>query len=92
MPKRIAKLLAGMREHPKSVRFSDALAVAEHYFGPARISGSHHVFKTPWPGDPRVNLQKANGNAKPYQVGQLLKAVDRLELSKAAETVPKRKL
>ena len=43
-------------------------------------------------GDPRVNLQKANGNAKPYQVGQLLKAVDRLELSKAAETVPKRKL
>jgi hypothetical protein len=55
VPKRIAKLLAGMREHPKSVRFSDALAVAEHYFGPARISGSHHVFKTPWPGDPRVN-------------------------------------
>jgi hypothetical protein len=92
VPKRIAKLLAGMREHPKSVRFSDALAVAEHYFGQVRISGSHHVFKTPWPADPRVNLQKATGNAKPYQVGQLLKAVDKLELSKATETVPKRKL
>jgi len=39
-----------------------------------------------------VNLQKANAKAKPYQVGQLLKAVDRLELSMAAETVPKRKL
>jgi hypothetical protein len=84
VPKRIVKLLAGMRENPKTVRFSDALAVAEHYFGPPRMSGSHHVFKTPWPGDPRVNLQKADG-AKPYQVRQLLAAVEKYETLNAKE-------
>ena len=85
MPKRIAKLLAGMRENPRNVRFSDALAVAEHYFGEPRISGSHHVFKTPWPADPRVNLQKGDRGAKPYQVRQLLMAVEKFELIKAEE-------
>jgi hypothetical protein len=29
----IEKRLADMRGNPKSVRFSDALAVAEHFFG-----------------------------------------------------------
>lgn len=56
------------------------MKVAEHYFGEARRSGSHRVFKTPWPGDPRVNLQEGKGGeAKPYQVRQLLQSVDKLE-------------
>jgi hypothetical protein len=80
-PKRIAKRLADMRANPGQVRFRDALAVAEHFFGAPRRSGSHHVFRTPWPADPRVNLQEtAGGKAKPYQVRQLLAAVERLEL------------
>jgi hypothetical protein len=84
--KAVEKRLADMRSNPKSVRFSDALAVAEHYFGEPRISGSsHHVFKTPWPADPRVNLQKANGAAKAYQVKQLLAAIDKLTAIKAGE-------
>ncbi|MAT05242.1 MAG: hypothetical protein CL424_09395 [Acidimicrobiaceae bacterium] len=34
---------------------------------------------TPWPGDPRVNIQKSKGGkAKPYQVRQVLKAIDKL--------------
>jgi hypothetical protein len=37
------------------------------------------VFKTPWPGDPRVNIQDRQGKAKPYQVKQVLAAIDRLE-------------
>jgi hypothetical protein len=37
------------------------------------------IFKTPWPGDPRFNIQDANGKAKPYQVKQVLKAIDKLE-------------
>ncbi|MCR8526247.1 hypothetical protein NPM17_25495, partial [Escherichia coli] len=32
----------------------------------------HAVFKTPWTGDPRVNTQNSNGQAKPYQVRQVL--------------------
>ena len=37
------------------------------------------VFKTPWPGDPRVNIQNAGGQAKAYQVRQVLLAIDKLE-------------
>lgn len=69
-----------MRSNPRGARFVDAMKVAEHHFGEARKSGSHRVFKTPWPGDPRVNLQEGkNGEAKAYQIRQLLQAVDRLE-------------
>ena len=78
--KAIEKLLAGMRDSPRSVRFADALKVAEHYFGKPRMSGSHYVFKMPWAGDPRINLQYDDGKAKPYQVRQLLAAVEKKEL------------
>lgn len=70
-----------MRANPAAVRFPDALAVAEHFFGkPRRSGGSHHVFKMPWAGDPRINLQEKGRGAKPYQVRQLLAAVERIEL------------
>jgi hypothetical protein len=80
-PKRIAKLVAAMRANPGSVRLRDALRVAEHFFGEPRRSGSHHVFKMPWAGDPRINLQEYGSNAKHYQVLQLLAAVERIGLS-----------
>jgi hypothetical protein len=83
--KAIQKRLADIRSNPKSVSFSDALAVAEHFFGESRISGSHHIFKTPWPGDPRINLQKSKGGAKAYQMRQLLAAIDKLTALKAGE-------
>jgi hypothetical protein len=59
---------------------NDLLAVCVHFFGPPRQSGtSHAVFKTPWPGDPRVNIQRSrSGEAKPYQVRQVLKAIEKL--------------
>ncbi|MEI8355961.1 MAG: toxin HicA, partial [Deltaproteobacteria bacterium] len=41
--------------------------------------GSHRVYKTPWIGDPRVNIQNEKGRAKRYQVKQVLKAIERLE-------------
>lgn len=78
----VGKLLAGMRASPRAVRFADALKVAEHYFGKPRVAGSHHVFRMPWPGDPRINLQNDGGKAKPYQVRQLLAAIEKKELSK----------
>ena len=37
------------------------------------------MFKTPWPGDPRVNIQSDKGKAKAYQVPQVLKAIDKME-------------
>ncbi len=79
-----------MRNNPKGVRFVDACRVATHYFGEPRQNGtSHRVWKTPWPGDPRVNMQAGDGGkAKPYQVRQVLAAIDRLLSSRAME-VPK---
>jgi hypothetical protein len=76
----VPDILTKMRRNPKAIRFADLCKVCEHYFGKARKSGSsHRVFKTPWAGDPRVNIQNANGKAKPYQVRQVLLAIERLE-------------
>jgi hypothetical protein len=79
---RIDDLVASMRENAQGVRFSALRRVCEHYFGPPRQTGSSHlVFKTPWPGDPRVNIQNDEGKAKAYQVRQVLNAIDKLEKS-----------
>ncbi|HVE57219.1 MAG TPA: hypothetical protein VNB22_10355, partial [Pyrinomonadaceae bacterium] len=60
----------------KQVRFSQLLKICEQFFGNYRVSGSHHIFKTPWQGDPRINLQKGKDKkAKPYQVQQVLNAL-----------------
>lgn len=40
------------------------------------------VFKTPWQGDPRVNIQNDKGKAKTYQVKQVLAAVDKMQKGK----------
>jgi hypothetical protein len=40
---------------------------------------SHAIFKTPWVGDPRINIQDGKGKAKAYQVRQVLLAIDKLE-------------
>ena len=78
---RIESLVKAMRRNPKNVRFADLANVCDHYFGAARQRGtSHHVYKTPWIGDPRVNIQKGKGGqAKAYQVRQVLAAIDKLE-------------
>lgn len=77
---RLVKILDEMRKEPTNVRFSELLKVCEAYFGEPRRSGtSHIVFKTPWPGDPRVNIQSDKGKAKAYQVRQVLLAVAKLK-------------
>jgi len=75
------KILQDMRKNPQNVTFDDAVKVCEEYFGePRRRGGSHVVFKMPWPGDPRINLQKGkNGKAKTYQVRQALDAIDKVQ-------------
>jgi len=69
-----------MRRNPKGVRFSDLRKVCDHYFGSPRQAGtSHCIYKTPWPGNPRVNIQNDKGKAKAYQVRQVLLAIELLE-------------
>lgn len=74
------KILEQMRREPSNVRFSDLRKVCEAFFGKPRQSGtSHAIFKTPWVGDPRINIQNDKGKAKAYQVRQVLLAIDKLE-------------
>ena len=82
----LTDILEKMRSNPGGVRFADLCKVCDHYFGQARqSSGSHGMYKTPWTGDPRVNIQNSKGQAKVYQVKQVLKAIDRLEVEHAEE-------
>lgn len=77
---KIEDILADMQRNPKGIRFQDLCKVCDSYFGEARQTGSsHRIYKTPWLGDPRVNIQNDKGMAKAYQVKQVLKAIERLE-------------
>jgi CRP-like cAMP-binding protein len=69
-------------DHPKNVRFADLLQICTKYFGDPRIRGSHHIFKTPWQGDPRINIQKDGNMAKEYQVKAVMRAIERLKAEK----------
>ena len=76
----VEKLLAQMRVSATGVRFTDLAKVCDHYFGSPRQQGtSHRVYRMPWPGDPRVNIQDDHGKAKPYQVRQVLAAIKKRE-------------
>jgi hypothetical protein len=77
---KITDIINDMKHNSRGIRFQDLCKVCDHYFGEARQTGSsHRVYKTPWIGDPRVNIQNDKGMAKVYQVKQVLKAIERLE-------------
>ena len=77
---KVDDLVERMRRNPIGIRFTDLCRVCDHYFGRARQKGSsHRIYKTPWQGDPRVNIQNTKGKAKAYQVKQVLKAIERME-------------
>ena len=79
---KIEDILIGMKRNPKNVRFSDLCKVCEEYFGkPRNTVGSHRIYKTPWQGDPRINIQNHQGKAKAYQVKQVLLAIEKLEIN-----------
>ena len=77
---KVSEILKLMRHNPKGIKFSDLCKVCDHHFGDPRQKGSsHRVYKTPWHGDPRVNVQNTKGKAKACQVKQVLNAIRRLE-------------
>ena len=83
---RVEEIIAAMRRNPHGIRFRDLCHVCDFFFGRARQGGSsHRLYKTPWQGDPRVNIQNDKGMAKPYQVRQVLRAIDRLEAERGTQ-------
>ncbi|HKG45429.1 MAG TPA: hypothetical protein VKB02_01785 [Pyrinomonadaceae bacterium] len=67
-----------LEQRKNSIQFAYLARLCQEHFGRERINGSHHIFKTPWQGDPRINLQRVRGKAKPYQVEQVISALERL--------------
>ena len=79
----LEKILEEMARNPSDVRFRGLYQLCLHFFGqPRSKSGSHLVFRTPWQGDPRINIQNFKGKAKEYQVRQVLKAIEKVTLER----------
>ena len=74
--KTLKKALAGS----KNTRFAELVALVEAFgFRPSRVSGSHHIFVHPELPE-LLNLQDVEGKAKPYQIRQFLRLVERYNL------------
>jgi hypothetical protein len=66
--------------HFRNVRFSDAQSLATSLgFRLDRTAGSHHIFRHDEIPE-LLNLQEVRGEAKPYQLRQLLSLVERYDL------------
>lgn len=73
-------LLRIARGETANVSFDDLRRLSEALgFELRRISGSHHVF-IHHGIDQLINLQSVRGQAKPYQVRQLTKLIERYDL------------
>ena len=76
------RLLARLaRGGVNNVAFSDMTNLVEGFgFRLVRVNGSHHIFGRV--GIPKtINLQPDRGDAKPYQIRQFLKLVERYRLT-----------
>ena len=83
---KIDDILTRVKRNPKDVRFIDLCKLCENFFGKARqSSSSHRIYKTPWQGDPRINIQNHKGKAKAYQVKQVLLAIEKLEVGRGSK-------
>jgi hypothetical protein len=74
------ELLRRLARNPHNVRFADLLNLLDGLgFELQRTSGSHRIFKHPRVPT-LINLQEFRGDAKAYQVRQLLKLVEKYNL------------
>ena len=70
-----------VRDDLRNVRFTELCRLVKAPgFEQRRINGSHYIFAHP--AFPEIlNLQQVHGQAKPYQVRQLLRLVERYDLT-----------
>jgi predicted RNA binding protein YcfA (HicA-like mRNA interferase family) len=75
------KLLKRLSEGQlKNIAFGDMINMVEGFgFRLDRVSGSHHIFIHSAVQE-LVNLQEVRGEAKPYQIRQFLRLVERYNL------------
>jgi len=74
------KLLKKILDGSKNVRFSDMVNLVEGFgFSLSRTEGSHHIFVHPDIPE-QINLQEVKGEAKPYQIRQFMKLIEKHNL------------
>ena len=82
-PQKLLQRLA--RGSVSNISFEDMCALVQAFgFELRRVSGSHHIFVHPDVTE-LVNLQEVDGQAKPYQIRQVLRLVERYYLTLEAE-------
>jgi predicted RNA binding protein YcfA (HicA-like mRNA interferase family) len=73
----LRRLLGGSLQ---GVAFFDMINLVEGFgFRHVRTRGSHHILSHPSVSE-LINLQNVGGEAKPYQIRQFLKLVERYDL------------
>lgn len=74
-------LLQRILSGSKDIRFDEMVQLAQAFgFRLSRVRGSHHILVHPKVRE-LVNLQNVGGKAKPYQVRQFLRLVERYNLT-----------
>ena len=74
------KLQKKILDGSKNVRFSDMVNLVEGFgFSLSRTEGSHHIFVHPDIPE-QINLQEVKGEAKPYQIRQFMKLIEKHNL------------
>ena len=74
------KILAKVLASPANIRFAEMQQLVEAVgFRLLRVSASHHIYGRAGLSE-QVNLQEVHGKAKPYQIRQFLKLVERYNL------------
>lgn len=75
------KILVKVLASPANVRFAEMQRLVEAFgFRLLRVSASHHIYGRAGLNE-QVNLQEVGGKAKPYQIRQFLKLVERYNLT-----------
>ena len=76
-----SKILEKVLSGSKNIRFDEFVALLEGFgFELKRISGSYRIFKHPDIPDTFTAQPDKSGQAKPYQVRKLLKAIEEHDL------------
>ena len=75
----LQKILGGRSD--ANVRFDDLCGLLRNLGFTERVRGSHHIFRKEGVAE-RINLQRDDGHAKPYQVRQVRRVILKLEEDK----------
>lgn len=78
--KLLVQILQGTSD--ANIAFSDLRSLLKHLGFEERIRGSHHLFRKTGVEE-KINLQKAGGKAKVYQVRQVRKVILKYNLGAA---------